>query len=167
MDFTLFLSMFGLEPSQFEDAVAGPEETESGWTVAVVQKPGDRRCPSCGTSSSVVIKDRYVRKIRHTMPDGRSGLILVERPRLFCRKCSKCFFPELEGLSPRRSMTAMELASLRRDLASMMTFAEVARRHGISPSTAVRLFDGMFPRVPGRPLPTVLCIDEVLFVVSG
>lgn len=164
MDSTLFLSMFGLEPSQFEDGIAGPEETESGWSMAVTQGPGDRKCPSCGKSSSVVIKDRIVRKLRHTMPNGRPGVILVRRPRLFCRACGKSFYPALAGTAPRRSMTAMELESLKGDLASMTTFAEAARRHGISEPMAIRLFDELFPKVPGRPLPTVMCIDEVLFV---
>ncbi len=164
MDSTLFLSMFGLDPSQFEGGVAGPEETDAGWAMSIVQSPGDRRCPSCGRSDAAVVKDRYVRKLRHSMPDGRPGIILVERPKLLCRRCGRCFFPELRGVSPRRGMTGMELASIRRELAGMATFAEVARRHGISEPRAIGLFDELFPNVPGRPLPATLCIDEVLFV---
>lgn len=164
MDSTLFLSMFGLDPGQFEEGVAGPEETDSGWAMSVVQSPGSRECPECGKRDAVVIKDRYVRKIRHTMPNGKPGVILVERPKLFCRRCSKCFFPELTGLSPRKSMTGMELRAIEADLASMMTFADVARRHGISEPRAIGIFDERFKKVPGRPLPEALCIDEVLFV---
>ena len=111
MDSTLFLSMFGLDPGQFEEGVAGPEETDAGWAMSVVQSAGSRECPECGKRDAVVIKDRYVRKIRHTMPNGKSGVILVERPKLFCRRCSKCFFPELTGLSPRKNMVLRRASS--------------------------------------------------------
>ena len=164
MNSTLFLHMFGLDPDDFDDAIAGPEETEAGWAMSVRQAAGRRECPACHKSDSVVIKDRYVRRLRHVMPDGSPGTILVERPKLLCRRCSKCFFPPLKGLAPKARMTSTEEASLKADLMSMLTFAEAARRHGISEAAAIRAFDRMFPEVPGRPLPATLCIDEVLFV---
>ena len=156
--------MFGLDPDQFEDGVAGPEKTEAGWALSIVQRSDLRTCPTCRKADAVVIKDRYVRKLRHLMPDGKPGVILVERPKMLCRRCSRSFYPELAGLSRKSRMTAMEASSMKRELAGMETFAAIAARHGIDESAAVRMFDRLFPNVPGRPLPSVLCIDEVLFV---
>ena len=156
--------MFGLDPEQFEDGVAGPEETDAGWAMSIVQRADRRLCPRCKRSDAVVIKDRYVRKLRHAMPDGRPGVILVERPKMLCRRCSKSFYPELAGLGKGSRMTSTEASAMQSEFTGMETFAAIARRHGMDESAAVRMFDRMFPKVPGRPLPPILCIDEVLFV---
>ena len=145
MDSTLFLHLFGLDPGQFEPGVAGPEKTEAGWAMSIVRRSDRRVCPHCRKSDAVVIKDRYVRKLRHAMPDGTPGTILVTRPKFLCRRCSRSFYPELEGLAPKSRMTSTEESAMRDEFAGMLTFAAIARRHGIDESAAVRMFDRISP----------------------
>lgn len=108
MNSTLFLQMFGLDPDQFEEGIAGPEETDSGWAMSLVQRSDRRTCPLCHKADAVVVKDRCLRRLRHAMPDGRPGVILIERPRMLCRRCSRSFYPALKGVSGKSRMTATE-----------------------------------------------------------
>ena len=126
MNSTLFLQMFGLDPDQFEEGIAGPEETESGWAMSLVQRSDRRTCPLCHKADAAVVKDRRLRKLRHAMPDGRPGVILIERPRMLCRRCSRSFYPDLRGVSGKSRMTATEASSMKADLMGMETFAAIA-----------------------------------------
>jgi len=44
---------------------------------------------------------------------------------------------------------------------SLATFSDIARKYGLSPTTVVKIFDSMLPRIERQTLPEVLGIDEI------
>ncbi len=49
------------------------------------------------------------------------------------------------------------------EFTSKMTFSDIAKRYGLSTNRVIQIFDEKVKVVPRRPLPEVLCIDEIKF----
>lgn len=164
MDSNTFLLLFGLDPSQFERIGVVVESLDGGgWALSAKQRQDERECPICRKSSSCVVHDHYVQKIRARMPDGSMGTIAATRPKFSCSACGKHFTMPLKGVGKGDSISQSIKASIKADLRKMRTFAQIAADYGVAPSRVVSLFDEMYPEVPKLPLPEALCIDEILF----
>ena len=163
MDSNTFLLRFGLDPDQFELCQFDPELIGGNWVFRARMRTDLRACPKCGKADAVVINDRRAVKVRCCLSEHAHDVVLVEKVRFRCRRCSSTFTPRLKGVAKYASISDATKAALRTAYFEKAPFSQVAGRFGISEGYAVRLFDAMFPSVPGRPLPRVLCIDEVLF----
>ncbi len=49
------------------------------------------------------------------------------------------------------------------DFSKSLTFTQIAERYGLTVARVIQIFDDHFSFVPRRPLPKVLCIDEIRF----
>ena len=164
MDSNTFLLRFGLDPGQFELCQFDPELIDGCWVYRAKMRADARVCPHCGKADAAVIKDRRVRKVRCSLSEAARDIVLVEKPRFLCRRCGKTFTPDLRGVSRHASISDATRSAIRRAFAEKQTFSTIARHFGISEGYAIELFDAMYPNVPGRPLPRILCIDEICFV---
>ena len=166
MDSNTFLLRFGLDPGQFELSSADPEFTEGHWVYYVETRtdPESRRCPTCHRYDAVTVHDRRTRTVRCHAGGDNPDLVRVAKARFLCSRCRRTFTPGLKGVARRARVSDSTLAALREAFLGMETFRSISRRFGIDASLAIRLFDRFFPHVPGRPLPRVLCMDEVLFL---
>ncbi len=62
-----------------------------------------------------------------------------------------------------RSISYQERALMLADLNSGETFAAVAKKHRVSETQAVSVFDAAYPEIARKPLPRILLIDEFKF----
>lgn len=154
---------YGIDDDQLEYRTEFTE-TESGLHVASAKQRQDRReCPCCHRSDAVVVHDHYAQKIRVRMPSGAPGVIVVEKPKFFCRRCHHYFTVPLTGVALGESISEMEKSLIKKEFLEKKSFALIAKEHHIDPSYALRLFDKLYPSVPRLRLPKALCIDEILF----
>lgn len=142
--------------------------TEGGLCVASAKQRQDRRqCPCCGRSDAAVVHDHYEQRIRVRMPSGAPGVIVVEKPKFFCRRCKKHFTIPLTGVALGESISEMEKRLIKREFLERKSFTLIAKEHNIDPSYALRLFDRLYPSVPRLRMPRALCIDEILFCAAA
>ncbi len=154
---------YGIDDDQFEYRTEF-HRAEGGLYVASARQRADKReCPCCHRSDAVVIHDRYVQRVKFRMPDGSVGMLSVEKPKFFCRRCRRCFTVPLAGVAKGDTLGEVEKAKMKEEFREMLTFAAIAKGHNISAAHAIRLFDKLYPSVPRLRLPRALCIDEILF----
>lgn len=154
---------YGIDDDQLEYRTDFAE-TEGGLCVASAKQRQDRReCPCCHRSDAVVVHDHYEQKIRVRMPSGAPGVIAVERPKFFCRRCHRHFTVPLTGVALGESISEMEKSLIKKEFLEKKSFTLIAKEHHMDPSYALRLFDKLYPSVPRLRLPKALCIDEILF----
>lgn len=161
MNFSSFLSSFGLNPDDFQESELVQSEKEGTITYLLQEAKKEFFCPDCGCVGHVHHKYVSSKKYR---PHRLAGTeFLIERIVYRCSGCGKCSTAPLKGLPKKRTLTSNEAFLLREDLQSGMTFAEIAEAHGISAARAVQCFDEMFPAVKRKGLPKILCVDEIRF----
>ena len=164
MDSNTFLLLFGLDPEQFERVGTAVETLDGGcWALSLTQRQDERECPLCHSSSACVVHDHYTQKVRAKMPDGRMGLIVIRKPKIYCGRCRRCFTIPLRGVAKGDSLSERTKLAIKEDLRKMRTFTQIAGDYGIAVSKAISLFDELYPSVPRLSLPEALCVDEILF----
>ncbi len=163
MDSITFLSRFGFDPDQFEPSTFEPELVDGNWVYRAVMRSDLRRCPTCGKSDAAVVKERSVATVKCRLADGPGDLLYVEKVRFFCRRCGRTFTPKLKGVRRYAKHSDASIAAVIEAFYRKETFRSIAARFGIDEGYAIKLFDSHFKTVPARPLPRVLCIDEVCF----
>ena len=165
MDSNTFLMRLGLDPEQFELSQDGPEYVDGRWVYRAETRTDaeHRRCPTCHGYDSVVVHDWRNRSVRCHMGDGPSDVVVVAKARFLCRRCGRTFTPKLKGVRRYAALSDSTESALRDAFVGKESFLSIAHRFDVSHGYCIQLFDRFFPAVPGRPLPRVLCIDEVLF----
>lgn len=161
MNFSSFLSSFGLNPEDYEEYDSIGSESEGTTTYLLREARIETYCQSCGCENHV--HHRYVTTKRFR-PHRLAGTeFIVERIVYRCSGCRRYSTRPLAGIRKAARMTSSEVALLREDLQSGPTFTEVAASHGITVARAIQLFDELFPKVGRGKLPRILCIDEIRF----
>jgi transposase len=79
----------------------------------------------------------------------------------------KTFTPPLRRVDPDNTTSQQTLQLIYSDFTSDMTFAAIGKRYGITTARVMQIFDEKIKFVPRRPLPEVLCIDEIKFQKSS
>jgi transposase len=162
MNYNIFLLRLGFDPSQFVNHLNEPIKIDDGWLYEVEQINHVRQCPHCKHHVLYIHSRRQVdfdcRETQHI-----NDVLRVWRIRLRCSKCRKTFTPPLRGVDPGNTTSQQTLQLIYSDFTSEMTFAAIGKRYGITTARVMRIFDEKVKFVPRRPLPEVLCIDEIHF----
>jgi transposase len=79
----------------------------------------------------------------------------------------KTFTPPLRRVDPDNTTSQQTLQLIYSDFTSDMTFAAIGKRYGITTARVMQIFDEKIKFVPRRPLPEVLCVDEIKFQISS
>lgn len=162
MNYNIFLFRLGFDPSQFVNHLNEPIKIDDGWIYEVEQINPVRQCPHCKHHVLYIHSRRQVdfncRETQHI-----NDVLRVWRIRLRCSKCRKTFTPPLRGVDPGNTTSQQPLQLIYSDFTSDMTFAAIGKRYGITTARVMQIFDEKVKFVPRRPLPEVLCIDEIRF----
>ena len=162
MNYNIFLLRLGFDPSQFVNHLNEPIKIDDGWLYEVEQINHVRQCPHCKHHVLYIHSRRQVdfncRENQHI-----NDVLRVWRIRLRCSKCRKTFTPPLRGVDPGNTTSQQTLQLIYSDFTSDMTFAAIGKRYGITTARVMQIFDEKVKFVPRRPLPEVLCIDEIGF----
>ena len=162
MNYNIFLLRLGFDPSQFVNHLNEPIKIDDGWIYEVEQINPVRQCPHCKHHVLYIHSRRQVdfncRETQHI-----NDVLRVWRIRLRCSKCRKTFTPPLRGVNPGNTTSQQTLQLIYSDFTSDMTFAAIGKRYGITTARVMQIFDEKVKFVPRRPLPKVLCIDEIHF----
>ena len=164
MNSNTFLKMFGLNPDDFEPSKEGLIECEYGYMIDLVQKVDKEKriCPKCG-STKCYSKGHYFGNYVDYAPDDGEYVFNITRKRLKCSICGHSFTPPLKGLLPYSILTRNIENKIIEDLKTKTTFASIAKRHRVSVSYIIKVFDQVYTFVPRGNLPEILCIDEFYF----
>jgi len=162
MDFNSLLLRLGLNPSNFMNRINEPIRTEGGFIYEVEQKSDDRTCPYCHSQNAYVNSFRFS-EINCSETNQITDVLRVKKVRFKCRECGKTFTPPLNGIEPYAKTSNQTLQLILNDFTTKMTFSDIAKRYGLSTNRVMQIFDEKIKFVPRRPLPEVLCIDEIKF----
>ena len=162
MNFNTILYRLGMNPENFVNADNEPIKTEDGFVYEVRQRTDQRLCPNCGSVKTVINNYKYV-EVNCSETDQIKDILRIRKVRLKCKSCGKTFTPSIENI-PRYSKTsAQTLQMIYNDFTKSLTFSQIAERYGLSVSRIIQIFDEKVNYVPRRPLPEILCIDEIKF----
>lgn len=162
MDYNSLLSRLGLDPSNFVNKANDPIKTETGFIYEVDQTKDKVPCPAC-KSKLIYVKGYFVTEINCSETNHITDTLRVRKVRFKCRECGKTFTPELNGIAPYAKTSLQTLQLIYREFSSKITFSDIGKRYGLSTNRIIQIFDEKIRYVPRRPLPEVLCIDEIKF----
>jgi transposase len=162
MDYNSMLLRLGLEPSNFINKVDEPIETERGFIYEVEQNKDKPPCPFC-SSNNVDVKGYFIAEFNCSETIHITDTLRVKKIRFKCRDCAKTFTPPLDGIDPYAKTSNQTLQLIYNEFTNKITFTDIAKRYGLSANRTMQLFDENIKHVPRRPLPEVLCIDEIRF----
>ena len=116
-------------------------------------------CPDCGNTHTT-IKGYQLKVIRHGILSDRNFLIHYHARRYKCSICKRTWYEPNPFCYKAMKISALTVQNVLRDLKGQSeTFASVARRYHISPTSAASIFD-QHVRMPRLPLPEYQCWDE-------
>ena len=162
MDYNSMLLRLGLNPSNFVNRVNEPIKTDTGFIYEVEQKKDKLPCPFC-PSNNVYVKGYFTAEYNCSETNHITDTLRVKRVRFKCQDCGKTFTPSLNGIEPYAKTSNQTLQLIYHDFQTKITFTDIAKRYGLSTSRVMQIFDEKIKYVPRRPLPEVLCIDEIKF----
>lgn len=162
MNYNVFLLRLGLEPAQFTNYLNEPIKTEKGWLYEVDQKSDGHICPHCN-GDKLYIHDYNIIEINCRESSFIEDVLRVRKVRLRCKACRKTFTPELIGIDAGFKTSSQTLQLIYSEFTGESTFAAIGKRYGLSTARVMQIFDENIKFVPRRPLPEVLCIDEIRF----
>jgi len=117
-------------------------------------------CPICGFETSKIHGYKQ-KKITHSVITGLNCYIDYEARRHKCPCCHKTFYENNPFTFDGMKISLMTVYNALSDLKKPNeTFASVAERYHISPTTLCSIFDD-FVDIKRKKLPKYLCIDEV------
>ena len=117
-------------------------------------------CPVC-LQKSQKVKDYVPKRITHSILNGQKCYILYDARRYQCPHCRKIFYENNPFSIGGQRVSVTTVYNILKDLKEPTeTFTSVAKRHNVSKTTAVNIFDKNI-HVSRRPLPECLGIDEV------
>lgn len=117
------------------------------------------QCPVCGNMTKK-IKDYKEKKITHSVLSVTNCYIIYKSRRYQCLHCKKTFY-ENNPFTFGGKFSVVTVSNVLKDLKSPnATFTDVAKRHNISPTSAINIFD-RHVHISRRPLPECVAFDEV------
>ena len=106
------------------------------------------------------IKDYKEKKITHSVLSITNCYIIYKARRYQCLHCKKTFY-ENNPFTFGGKFSVVTVSNVLKDLKSPnATFTDVAKRHNISPTSAINIFD-RHVHISRRPLPECVAFDEV------
>lgn len=162
MNFNTLLFRFGLDPNNFINRLNEPIKTKDGFIYEVEQKNNARFCPYC-RHDKLYIKGYFWTEKNCNSNDFIEDTLRIKRVRLKCTKCEKTFTPKLHGIEPYARLSGQTRKLIQNEFTGSLTFSAIGRKYGLSTARVLQLFDDFAKFVPRRPLPEVLCIDEIRF----
>jgi len=119
--------------------------------------PKPSSCPCCGTATTRVHDYRY-QKIKDFPYMDKSIILILKKRRYIC-SCGKKFYEHYDFLPKYHRMTNRLVAYIVSELSNAVPVTFVAKKSGVSSTTANRIFDHVHYSRPSS-LPKVLAIDE-------
>lgn len=162
MDFNTFLLYFGVGADNFVNKENEPIEVDGGLMYEVDQDPGDRRCPRCGAGGCTVC-GHYFTETSCGVNENMRAILRIRRVRLRCRGCGATHSPAVSGIERGCTISSQVSTFIMGDFSRPLSFSEIAGRYGLTRQRVIQMFDERVRFVPRRPMPRVLCIDEIRF----
>lgn len=151
------LKFFNLERENVQDFSI--THRKDGMYVNITLNKTWVQCPVCGHMTSRV-KDYTDKKITHSVLSTTNCYIIYHARRYQCPHCKKTFY-ENNPFTFGGKLSVATVFNVLRDLKSPnATFTDVARRYGISTTSAINIFD-RHVHISRRQLPECLALDEV------
>ncbi len=157
-----YLESVGLDPKDYS-RIEGPIQNGDGLVFEVWEdRAHGLKCPECGCCQYDV-HHRYCCTLNLRSRIIKAEIGIIHRIVYRCRRCGKTFTKPMHGVQPGDKLTYPEKMAMDSELLSKQTFSAVARAHRVSVTEVVNVFDAMRPKVRGKKLPKILCIDEFKF----
>lgn len=127
---------------------------------------GPINCPHC-QSTSLRVRDRRVRKVRHESWGLRHSILELESRKFRCRECGRSFWQRFPGILPRRRATEPFRKSIYQRHWDGISRRRLGQREGIGSATVERWFQDFLERAAAERsaalCPRILGIDEHFF----
>jgi transposase len=162
MDFNTLLLRLGIDPGNFVNRDSEPIREGDAFIYSVEQRTDLRECPRCHARNAEA-HAHYYAEVECSETDFVRDVLRIRKTRFLCKSCGRTFTMPVSGVARYATVSEQKLQAIRNDFLKPLTFQQIADRYGISESYAIRLFDAFFRSVPRRPLPRILCIDEVKY----
>lgn len=76
---------------------------------------------------------------------------------------AKTFSPSIKGIERYATVSRQVKQFILNDFTKSLTFADIAKRYGLTKQRIIQIFDEKVKYVPRRLMPKILCIDEIKF----
>lgn len=162
MNFNTILYRLGIAPDNFLNADNEPIKTGDGFIYEVRQRTDQRTCPFCERTDTTINDYDYV-EINCSETDQIKDILRIKKVRFKCKGCGKTFTPPIKGVDSYAKTSSQTLQMICNDFTKSLTFSQIAERYGLTPARIIQIFDDKIRYVPRRPLPEILCIDEIRF----
>ena len=140
------------------------EEENGSLTLKLWLKPKNPQCPVCGGPAA--IHGYYSRRLNHATFANRRCTIIYQERRYKCKICNLTFHEDNPFINTSEGLTYETKINILKDLKYPgATYTNVARRYNISVTKVLRIFDSHV-RIPRKPLPEILSVDEHYFPSS-
>ena len=127
---------------------------------------GTVNCPHCG-SSTLRIKDRRIRRLRHESWGTRHSVMELETRKWRCRECGRSFWQRFPGIQPRMRATEPFRRAVCQKHFDGISRSRLGEREHLSSATIERWFLWYLELLAGeriaRQCPQILGIDEHFF----
>jgi Transposase and inactivated derivatives len=125
----------------------------------IILKSKHYSCPLCGSSTH--INGYFDKKIIHSTLTHSKSVIIYHARRFICKSCGKRFFEHNPFSSKHDSISSFTKLEVLNALKNHnATYTSIAARYNISIKSVINIFDS-FVECARKPLPEVLCIDEI------
>lgn len=156
----ILIKLFDLDDDLVEDVDYNTSFTNN--TLNIKLKKNVQCCPKCG-SLKFLSKGFYSSKLTGCPINGRPTIIICKTRKYICKDCH-IYFVEMNPIAYKNTnMTRPALINILNDLKPYTaTYAQIARKFGISKVQVMNLFD-RYVRIKRKTLPRILLIDEIFF----
>ncbi len=157
------LQMFNLKSEKIEEIDVSHKPDALYISIKLTRET--QICPICGSETNKV-KAYTNKKILHSLLTNYPCFILYKARRYVCGVCKKTFYEHNPFAHQNMKISVVTVSNVLQDLKSVgETFTSVAKRYGISSTTAAAIFDAhVF--MSRKILPAFMCIDEC-YAFSG
>ena len=162
MDFNTFFIRFGFDSSNFVNKPPEIIETNDGYIYEVEEEYRQRICPFCNHQHLQIHDYKWI-KINLSSTKGIKETLRIKRIRYKCPQCYKTRTFELEGIERNKSISEFVKTAIQNEFYEIQSFSTIADRYDVSLNQVINIFDEYTKKMPRRPLPEYLCIDEKHF----
>lgn len=162
MDFNTLLNRFGISSENFINQDNEPIPTENGFMYEVEQRKDFHVCPKCGSVHANILGYFYT-ETKCNQNENFTDVLRIKKVRFECMDCGKTYSNEIKGIEPYSKVSNQVKQFILNDFTKPLTFSDIAARYGLTRQRIIQLFDSNIKIVPRRPMPEILCIDEIHF----
>ena len=162
MDFNTFFIRFGFDSSNFVNKPPKIIETNDGYIYEVEEEYKQRICPFCNHQHLQIHDYKWI-KINLSSTKGIKETLRIKRIRYKCPQCYKTRTFKLEGIERNKSISEFVKTAIQNEFYEIQSFSTIADRYDVSLNQVINIFDEYTKKMPRRPLPEYLCIDEKHF----